>query len=292
MSPYFRLNPTKRLSRAQNTSTEERAFTASQTRSGLPHTQGHHVNTQLIIALDCAAQHATTRVYLQHLVALRNWIQHCPLLLPTDRGLLQESDLSCSLPSVGLDTRTSSTTSQSSTYPCSCPCTLSLCLTSLLILSTFIIFPMPISLGLKTRLNETVLTQLDCCIMHDDWTASTMDATGHAKLIVWASMFGAINCGVAATAMEAEQKAKFIAYLASSSILAEIGMPASYAHDYIVAGALTGKQATGKDEEENSEDDSSDSSWEKLRGVLSGFIWYDSALGALARQVWRDVTLL
>ena len=119
-----------------------------------------------------------------------------------------------------------------------------------------------------------------------------MSATGYAKLIVWASMFGAINCGVAATATEAAQKAKFIAYLAFSSGLAEIDMPASYAQDHNVAEAFAGKQATGKDKKENSEYDSSDSSWEKLRGVLSGFIWYDSALGRLARHVWRDVTIL
>lgn len=119
-----------------------------------------------------------------------------------------------------------------------------------------------------------------------------MSATGYAKLIVWASMFGAINCGVAATATEAEQKAKFIAYLAFSSGLAEIDMPAFFAQDHDVAGAFAGKRATGKDEKENSEYDSSGLTWDKLRGVLSGFIWYDSALGPLARQVWCEVTVL
>lgn len=59
-----------------------------------------------------------------------------------------------------------------------------------------------------------------------------------------------------------------------------------------MVGAREGNQATGKDKDKDSGHDDGEASWQELREVLAGFIWCDSALDGLAREVWRDVRLL
>lgn len=247
---------------------------------------------RLMIALDSVAQYGTTETYLQDLVAFRNWTQHCLLSLPSYSSPTQNSTSLSRLSPAGPNARTITTTSQSSAYPYLCLCTLSITRTSLLIFSTFIIFPTPPSSDINTRLNDALLMQLDCCIGHDDWTASPAKATGYAKLIVWGSTLGAINCGAATAAVEAKQKTRFTALLALSSGLLGIGKPAPFAPERFVVGAREGNQATGKDKDKDSGHDDGEASWQELREVLAGFIWCDSALDGLAREVWRDVRLL
>ena len=150
---------------------------------------------------------------------------------------------------------------------------------------------MPLSSGINTRLNDTLLAQLDCCIGHDGSTASPTTATGYAKLIIWASTLGAINCGAATTIVEAEQKTKFAGYLAVSNEILGFGKPADSAHG---GSVLEDREDAGQsrqrhqDEEEAGSSDS-ETFLQGLRDVVAGFLWWDSALEVQAREIWDHV---
>ena len=253
----------------------------------------------LIIALDTATQSNTTETYLPELVAYRNWIQHCLLSLPSYNNPNQNS---ISLPHLNPTPSRSKIAPQPSAKSPPCHCTLSIIRTSLLILSTFIIFPMPSSSGINTRLNNILLACLDCCrIGHDDRMASPATAAGYAKLIVWASTLGALNCGAAAAAssttaaLEAQQKTKFIDYLAFSSGVLGIGSPASF----IPRGSLVEAwedagqgQFTQRDAGEvagGGASNDTETFFQELRDIVAGFLWWDSALEGRAREIWHGI---
>jgi hypothetical protein len=154
---------------------------------------------------------------------------------------------------------------------------------------------MPLSSGINTRLNDTLLAQLDCCVGHDGWTASPTTSTEYAKLIVWASTLGAINCGAGTTVVEAEQKSRFIGHLAASSGLLGIGRPA----DSALGGSLLEDRADAgqsrqrhEDEEEEAGSNDSETFLQGLRDVVAGFLWWDSALEVQAREIWDHVRTL
>ena len=151
---------------------------------------------------------------------------------------------------------------------------------------------MPLSSGINTRLNENLLAHIDCCVGHDSSTASTTTTTGYAKLIVWASTLGAINCGTAATVVEAEEKSRFVDHLTVSSRLLGITKPADSAHGgSLLEDREDARQSRQrhKDEEEEAGSNDSETFLQGLRDVVAGFLWWDSALEVQAREIWDHV---
>jgi hypothetical protein len=209
---------------------------------------------RLIIALDMAEQTGTTGKHLPELVVLRNWIQHRLLSLPASRtGTVRPT----AVPAVPARSAEVMLPDQAA-----CECTLEVVRLSLLILSTFIIFPVPQSTGLSASLNNALLACLDGSSLHVGCTTER-----HGELAVWAAMLGAISCGSGAE----EQRARTIVFLADAC--KNLGIGRSF-------------QSAGSEEERSGH------GWRELKAVLCSFLWWESALNEMARMVWQDVTWL
>jgi hypothetical protein len=234
---------------------------------------------RLIIALDATEHAGTTAAYLPELVALRNWTQHCLLSLPS----------SASNPSRDLSPPTKG--------PNTCTCTLELVRVSLLILSTFIVFPVPSSAhGLNVSLNRALLEALECCIGRalDSLSIGSETSSDDAKmrLVVWACMLGAINCQCPTSSVTAPTESASLSVNAQrrrfAILLADAYgcLHAAQAPRFKVSRHISWSSGTGDGDKTGQEE--MEGEWMRVKDVLGSFLWSEVVLEGMAREAWQD----
>jgi hypothetical protein len=148
---------------------------------------------RFLITLQEAHQSRTTETRLEEFVRFRNWLQHRLLSLHS----------ATSTTNLALSTGNASTLQPSS----ACIDSLGITRTTLLMLSTFIIFPIPSTSKPSRLLSYRLLVLLDCAFADADLDIEE----SQVRLLVWSAMLGAIN------ASDINEKARFTVLLRSAA---------------------------------------------------------------------------